>query len=185
MIPRTLAVCSALAAVLCTSAPVLAGGTKSLRYTTYREFDHEGTNGVLISSLGELSAGFNSRKVDMKVPFVRAAVTAPDGTVYLGTGDQGEVWAYTAKAGLRKVAKIDTPVISTMALGPDGKIYCGTVADGRVIAVDPGSGSWKQVVQLGKKKEGHVWALAWDAGRNVLWAGTGPKGFIRERSPGH
>jgi hypothetical protein len=178
MTPRTLAVGSALLAVLCCSTAALAGGTKSLRYTTYREFDSEGTKGVLISSLGELSAGFASRKVDMKAPFVRSAATAPDGTVYLGTGDQGEVWAYAAKTGLRKVAKIDTPVISTLALGPDGKVYCGTIADGRVVAVDPANGSWKQVAQLGKKGEGHVWALAWDQSRKVLWAGTGPKGEL-------
>ncbi|MBI5478523.1 MAG: PQQ-like beta-propeller repeat protein [Deltaproteobacteria bacterium] len=178
MTPRTLVAGSALVAVLCTAAAAVAGGTKSLRYTTYREFDDAETKGVLISSLGELSAGFASRKVDLKVPFVRSSVTAPDGTIYLGTGDQGELWAYAQKGGLRKIAKIDTPVISTLAFGPDGKVYCGTIADGRVVAVDPKGGSWKQVVQLGKKGEGHVWALAWDASRKVLWAGTGPKGEL-------
>jgi hypothetical protein len=91
MTPRTLAARLAFAAVLCTSIAALAGGTKSLRYTTYREFDDAETKGVLISSLGELSAGFNSRKIEMKVPFVRSSVTAPDGTIYLGTGDQGEL----------------------------------------------------------------------------------------------
>ncbi|MBI5480084.1 MAG: PQQ-like beta-propeller repeat protein [Deltaproteobacteria bacterium] len=178
MTPRTLAACCALVALLCGATAALAGGTKSLRYTSYREFDDAETKGVLISSLGELSAGFASRKIDMKVPFVRSSVTATDGTIYLGTGDQGEIWAYAGKAGLRKIAKIDTPVISTLAIGPDGQLYCGTVADGRVLAVDPKSGTWKQVAQLGKKGEGHVWALAWDPGRKVLWAGTGPKGEL-------
>jgi hypothetical protein len=178
MTPRALVARLALATVLCTSTAALAGGTKSLRYTSYREFDAEGTKGVLISSLGELSAGFNSRKIAMKVPFVRSSVTAPDGTVYLGTGDQGEIWAYAQKGGLRLLAKIDTPVISTLAWGPDGKLYAGTVADGRVVAVDPANGSWKQIAQLGKKGEGHVWALAFDPRSKALWAGTGPKGEL-------
>jgi hypothetical protein len=178
MISRSLAARLVLTAVLCASSVALAGGTKSLRYTTYRDFDPEGTKGVLISSLGELSAGFNSRKIAVKVPFVRSSVTAPDGTIYLGTGDQGEIWAYAGKGGLRKVGKIDTPVISTLAWGADGKLYAGTVADGRVLAVDPQNGSWKQVAQLGKKGEGHVWALAVDPKSKTLWAGTGPKGEL-------
>jgi outer membrane protein assembly factor BamB len=176
MTPRTLAAAALVAAALA-AAPAWAGGTKALRYTAYREFDDAETKGVLISGTGELSAGFATRMVDVKVPFVRSSVTATDGTIYLGTGDKGELYAYTAK-GLRKVATIDTPVLASLAMGPDGKVYCGTVADGRILAVDPRTGAWSQVAQLGKKGEGHVWALAWDIDRRTLWAGTGPKGEL-------
>ena len=91
-----------------------------------------------------------------------------------------KIYAYDCK-GLRKIAKDHTPVISALALGPDGTIYCGTVADGRVLSLDPRTGSWKQVAQLGpggKKGEVHVWALAWDQPRKRLYAGTGPRGEL-------
>jgi len=160
---------------------VQAAGTKTQRYSAFREFDPDATRGVLISSLGELRAGYATRRVDIAVPFVRSSATAPDGTIYLGTGDKGEIYAYKAKGDkgeLRKVAVVDTPVISAMAMGPDGKIYCGTVADGRVVAVDPKTGAWTQVVQLGPRGESHVWSLAWDGAHGRLWAGTGPKGEL-------
>jgi hypothetical protein len=166
-----------LGAVVLLTATAHAGGSKSLKYTSYKQFDDGETKGVLISSLGELKTGFATRKVAISVPFVRAAATAPDGTVYLGTGDEGELHAF-ARGQLRKVAKIDSPVISAVAVGPDGKVYCGTVADGRVVAVDPRTGAWKQLAQLGKKGETHVWALVWDARRKLLYAGTGPRGGL-------
>jgi hypothetical protein len=173
---RRLCLCAFVS--VCLGAGVAAaGGTKALRVTSYREFEEADTKGVLISSQGELLTGNATRKVEIKVPFVRSAVTAPDGTIYLGTGDQGELWAFE-RGALRKVAKVDTPVISALALGPGGTIYCGTVADGRVLAVDPRTGTWKQVAQLDKKGETHIWALVYDQKRNVLWAGTGPKGLL-------
>ncbi|HEY3355291.1 MAG TPA: hypothetical protein VGQ83_18730 [Polyangia bacterium] len=175
--PRRSAAFAALALLCLAAVPAAAGGTKSLRYTSYREFDDAETKGVLISSTGELLTGHATRKLDLKAPFVRSSVTAPDGTVYLGTGDQGELYAYTGGA-LRKVAKIDTAVLSALAVGPGGSIYVGTVADGRVLQVDPRSGSWKEVAQLDKKGETHIWSLAFDAKRNVLYAGTGPKGLL-------
>ena len=72
------------------AAPAAAVGTKSWSQTVFRDFDDEGTKGVLVSSRGGVRPGYATRKVEIKVPFVRSSVTAPDGTVYLGTGDGGE-----------------------------------------------------------------------------------------------
>ena len=155
------------------SATAFAGGTHTWRLTSYKDFDEGESTGVLLSSLGEATSGFSAARIDVNESVVYSSATAPDGTTYLGTGDQGVVYAY--KGGkLRKLAKLDAVLISSLAAGPNGTVFAGTMPGGRVFAIDR-DGKVRETAKLDAE---HVWALVYDEGKQTLYAATGPNGRL-------
>jgi sugar lactone lactonase YvrE len=167
---------SFVAALLCAcimGGTALAGGTRTWRLTSYKDFDEGEATGVLLSSLGEATSGFSAARVDVSESVVYSAATAPDGTTYVGTGDQGVVYAY--KGGkLRKLAKLDAVLVSSLAAGPNGSVFAGTMPGGRVYAIDR-DGKVREAAKLDAE---HVWALVYDEGKQTLYAATGPNGRL-------
>src|SRR5262245_52508252 len=160
-----------LAALLPVTA--LATTTRSFRVTSYADFDAGEAKGVLISSLGEITTGFATKRLDIPVAFVRSSIEGPGGVVYLGTGDQGELWAWE-KGKLRKIAKLGEAVeITSLAIGGDGTVYAGTAPGGKVWAVKGNS-----VRELCKLDADHIWSLEWDGAKKTLYAGTGSAGKL-------
>jgi len=155
------------------SATAFAGGTHTWRLTSYKDFDEGESTGVLLSSLGEATSGFSASRIDVNESVVYSSATASDGTTYVGTGDQGVVYAY--KGGkLRKLAKLDAVLISSLAAGPNGTVFAGTMPGGRVFAIDR-DGKVRETAKLDAE---HVWALVYDEGKQTLYAATGPNGRL-------
>ena len=159
------------------SAPAAAVTTRTWRVTTYRDFDEGETTGVLLSSLGQASVGFSATRIDLPEAQAFSSVVAPDGSIWLGTGDRAQLYRYEPKNGMQKVAQIEGVLVSALAAGRDGTIYAGTV---------PGGNVWK--IQGGKEHElcrlegaEHVWSLLLMG--NTLYAGTGPTGRIYAIDP--
>ncbi len=155
------------------ASSALAGGTRIWRLTSYKDLDEGEATGVLLSSLGEATSGFSATRVDVNEAVVYSSATAADGTVYLGTGDQGVVYAF--KGGkLRKLAKLDAVLVTSLAVGPSGTVFCGTMPGGRVFAVDR-DGKVREAAKLDAE---HVWSLVYDEARQTLYAATGPNGRL-------
>jgi sugar lactone lactonase YvrE len=162
--------------LLVAAAPVSDAGavtTRTWRVTTYKDFDEGEATGVLLSSLGDASSGFGAKRVDVPEAAVFSSAVAPDGTVWLGTGDQAQLYAFDAK-GARKVVKLDGVLVAALAVGPDGTVYAGTLPGGKVWRVSGGTA--KELAKLEGAE--HVWALALDAVRKTLYAATGPNGRV-------
>jgi hypothetical protein len=153
--------------------PAGAVTTRTWRITSYKDFDEGEANGVLLSSLGEASSGFGATRADVPEAAVYASATGPDGTVYLGTGDQGALYTWS-KGKTKKLAKLDAVLISSLAVGPGGVVFAGTMPGGRIFSVDK-EGRSKEVVKLDAE---HVWALAYDEAKQTLYAATGPAGKL-------
>jgi sugar lactone lactonase YvrE len=164
---------SACAFLLCICTISFAGGTRTWRLTSYKDFDEGEADGVLLSSLGEASSGFTATRVDVNESVVYSSVSAPDGTVYFGTGDEGVVYAYQ-KGKLRKLAKLDAVLVAALAVGPGGSVFAGTMPGGRVFAIDR-DGKAREVAKLDAE---HVWGLVYDEGKQTLYAATGPNGRL-------
>jgi sugar lactone lactonase YvrE len=147
--------------------------TRTWKLTSYKDFDEGEANGVLISSLGEVSSGFGATRAEVNEAAVYCSVQAPDGTVYLGTGDQGAVYTWS-KGKTRKLAKLDAVLVSSLALGPGGSVFAGTMPGGKIYLVDK-DGKSKELIKLEAE---HVWALAWDEAKQLLYAATGPSGKL-------
>src|SRR5262249_39714542 len=124
-----------LGAVLLAASSAYAISTRSFRVTSYGDFDEGEAKGVLISSLGELRTGFSTKRLELPAAFVRCMVESPTGVVYIGTGTQGELWAYE-HGHVRKVARLPEAVeITALAAAADGTVFAGVTPGGKIYAI--------------------------------------------------
>ncbi len=136
-------------------------------------------DGLSIDSDGRLVVGPVVRPVyDATVPFIWTLVTGPDGAVYSGSGNQGQVFR-TDKRGVTSVV-LDTPELEVHALAfsPDGQLYVGTSPDGKIYRVDK---SGKSSVFFDPEDK-YIWAIVVDA-KGRVFAATGEKGVIYRITP--
>ncbi len=141
---------------------------------SYQEF-HEGeVDGALITSLGEIRPGFGTERLDLEFPNAWSAVRAPDGTVYIGTDQDGGIYAVQGDR-VREVAQLpDAIAVVSLAMRGDGTLYAGTMPGGAIWQVSPG-GDARELAALEDVET--VWALA-IAEDGDLYAGTGPNGAL-------
>jgi outer membrane protein assembly factor BamB len=146
---------------------------------TYKEF-HEGeVDGALITSLGEIRPGFGTEHVDLEFSDAWSAVRAPDGTVYVGTDQDGGIYAIQGNR-VRSVAEIpDAVAVVSLALAADGTLFAGTMPGGAIWRVSP-AGAASELVALDDVET--VWSLAIATG-GKLYAGTGPSGVLYAIDP--
>jgi outer membrane protein assembly factor BamB len=170
---RTIIGATLLCACIMTTGVAGAGATRAWQITSYKDFDEGEATGVLLSSLGEATSGFSANRVDVSESIVYCSAVAPDGTVYIGTGDQGVIYAYQ-KGKLRRIAKLDAVLVASLAVGPGGVVFAGTMPGGRLYAIDR-SGKPRELAKLDAE---HIWALAYDDGKQTLYAATGPAGRL-------
>jgi sugar lactone lactonase YvrE len=150
-----------------------ATSTRTFRLTSYKDFEEGEATGVLLSSLGEASSGFGATRVDVGESVVYSSATGPDGTIYFGTGDQANLYAYkNGKA--KKLTHLDGVLITSIAVGPGSTLYASVMPGGRIFSVDTRDGKWKELARLDVE---HVWALVSD-GKSTLYAGTGSQGKL-------
>jgi hypothetical protein len=152
-----------------------AVSTRSFTAATYKDFDEGEAENAVISSDGAVLPGTTTKRTDLETEAVWTAARAPDGTIYTGGVDDGEIFA-VSPAGKRKVATLDkeTPWVGALAVGPDGTLYAGTLGTAQVLAIEPRTGKVTRLARL----EGatHVWSLVVDG--RTLWAGTGTPGKL-------
>jgi hypothetical protein len=172
--PALLPAAAAAALLLLSGAPAGAVPTATFKVSTFEDLNKGKPKGTFISSKGEVVAGRSLKQIKTKAAMVWSAVTAPDGTVYFGSGDKGLLLAVRNNK-VRTVAKLKTVLVTSLALGPKGKLLAGTMPDARVLEIDPRSGKWKQLAKL---KAEHIWALIFDRKRNTIYAATGSPGKI-------
>jgi len=132
-------------------------------------------DGAAVYSTGYVAAGLEARRIELPdavVAFCMARLA--DGTTYIGTGDEGRIYRLRGDE-LSVFAETHQLLVSSLAVAPNGTLYAGTIPEGRVYAITPG-GDIHELAQLEGAQ--HVWALAYDARRNLLFAGTGPEGRI-------
>ena len=159
--------------LLLTAAPrASAVTTRTWRVTTYKDFDEGESTGVLLSSLGEASSGYGATRVDLPEAAVFSSAVAPDGTVWLGTGDQAQLYSFDGKT-TKKVAKLEGVLVAALTVAGDGTVYAGTVPGGRIYRIK--NGVSKELCRLEGAE--HIWALSFD-GKGSLLAATGPSGKL-------
>lgn len=123
-------------------------------------------DGLSVDSEGHVSLAPAAREVhDTATPYVWSLVADSKGTLYAGTGNEGQVFRVQGGKG-EPFFKADELEVHALALGPDGRLYVGTSPDGKVYAVDAqGKGSL-----FFDPPEKYVWALAFDPQGRLLVA---------------
>jgi outer membrane protein assembly factor BamB len=134
---------------------------------------------LAIDSFGRLTLGPTSSTVyDASAPFLWTIVSARDGTLFAGSGNEGQV--YRIDASGRGSVFFDTDELEVHAIAsiPGGGAYVGTSPDGKIYKVDA---SGKGAVFF-DPVDRYIWSLVVDRSGTVF-AATGDKGVIYKIAP--
>jgi hypothetical protein len=175
---RYLSIAVAAAALLATTV-LEASSPKFFTSATQTDFLKGDVENLSIDSNGQLTLGPATELVyETAAPFLWAMLPQPDGTLFIGTGNEGKVFRVDPQG--KGSMFFDSAELEAHALAsaPDGGLYVGTSPDGRIYKVDK-SGS---ATTFFSPEEKYIWALAVDAKGNVF-AGTGDKGVVYKISP--
>ena len=106
-------------------------------------------------------------------PFLWAMAVAPDGSIYVGSGNEGKVFKIDSAGKIATFFDTTELEVHALALAPDGSLYAATSPDGRIYKIDrSGKGG-----PFFDPEDKYIWSLALDGQGNV-YAGTGEKGLI-------
>lgn len=169
-----------LIALVVLAAPLaVAVETTLWQIDTAEQLDQGELEHVTLSSLGEVKLGRSATKVGLEdVALVWSVLRGPGGAIFLGTGNKGQVLRLRG-ADVEVVADTKSLVVSSLALGQGGAVYAGTLPGGKIYKIPPAAKKAGEAEVFATLDDAdHVWALAYDSKRRVLFAATGPEGVV-------
>ena len=160
--------------VLALSLDAHAVGTRRFVLREGSDFEGGDLQGVAVDSTGQVRAGFNLGSTELsEAKTVWSALQRPDGSVLLGTGNDGKL---VRVQGATETVVGETKALAVTALTAawGGSVVLGTLPDGKLFRWE--GGKLTELVTLENTE--HVWAVAFDAPHDVLYAATGPEGKL-------
>ncbi|HTJ84226.1 MAG TPA: hypothetical protein VL400_21045 [Polyangiaceae bacterium] len=177
---RRLAISSALALALgLVSASAGAVGTRTFDLSTYEDLSAGDLAGVSVDSRGNVRAGWTLGKTPIaEGQSAWASVVLPDGTVLVGTGNEGKI-VKVSGAKSEVVATTGQMAASAMAIAWNGDVIVGTFPNGKLYRLPKGGGNGGAAKEFATLEGAeYVWALAFDEKSKSLYAATGPDGKV-------
>ena len=142
--------------------------------STESEFLKGEFENLSIDSYGRLTLGPTPTPVyDSSAPFLWNMVAAADGSIYVGTGNDGQVYRVDPSGRATSFFDTEELEVHALALAPGGGLYVATSPDGKIYKVDA---SGKGGVFFDPPDK-YIWSLAVDQSGTVF-AATGDKGVI-------
>src|SRR5437773_7889815 len=179
MLNTRLRILAATATLVLTLMGLQASSPKFFQAATHTDFLKGDVENLSIDSHGQLTLGPVTELVyETSAPFLWSMVSAPDGTLFIGTGNEGKVFRVDPQGKGSMFFDSTELEVHALALAPNGGIYVGTSPDGKIYKVDR-NGNASTFFDSGDK---YVWALVTDAKGNVF-AGTGDKGIVYKITP--
>lgn len=170
---------AALALVLSAWVGVIAASPTFWTVSTQSDFLKGDVEDLSIDSDGRVFLGPTASVVaETAAPFLWTVLTGTDGTIWAGSGNEGQVLKVTPDG--RRTTFFDAPELEVHALAaaPGGGLYVGTAPEGKIYHV-AADGTARTFFDPQDK---YIWALAVDRGGNVF-AATGDKGVIYRITP--
>jgi hypothetical protein len=162
------------AAVALVAGQAFAVGTRTFELHKGDDFKGGDLKGVAVDSSGEVHAGFNLGSAPASdATAIWSALLQKDGSVLLGTGNEGRILSFDG-AAVKRVAETGALVVTSLVEGWGGAVYAGTLPDGEVWKY--AGGKAEKFVKLDSAE--HVWQLAFDPKTKSLFAATGPEGKL-------
>ena len=147
--------------------------------STEAEFLQGDTEDVSIDAYGRLSLGPAVTPLyESNAPFLWTLASAPDGSVFVGSGNEGKVYRVAADGEGTVFFDAEELEVHAIVPAPDGGIYVATSPNGKIYKVDE---SGADTVFFDPTDQ-YIWSLAVDSEGNVF-AGTGDTGVIYKISP--
>lgn len=119
-----------------------------------------------------------ARVHDTASPFIWTMAAGPDGSWFLGTGNDGKVIRVDRNGQGSVFYDSAEMEVHALAAAPNGGLYVGTSPDGRIYRVDAKG----QATTFFDPDDKYIWSLVVDQTGNV-YAGTGDKGTVYKISP--
>jgi len=158
----------AWAACLCAAAT-----TAVWEIDGYQDFLRGRMSGLSITPDGRLALGPNLVTFfSSDQPQIWSVAQAPDGSLYLGTGNRGRLIKVDAAGRGSVVWSADQPEIFAVAVDRAGVAYAGTSPDGKVYRIENG-----KATEYFAPGERYIWALAF-APDGARFVATGQQGKI-------
>jgi hypothetical protein len=167
-----------LLALAALALPLAAAGPTFWTVATSADFLAGRSDGVVVSEDGVLSPGpALASRLTSAPPQVWALAAQPDGTIWAGTGGDGNV--LRIRPGARDEVVFDAAESHVFALALSGaRVYAATGPDGRVHAIEA-DGTNRVFFD---PEEKYIWALAVDA-QGRVWVGAGSPAVIYRVEP--
>ena len=165
--------------LLMAAAALQASSPKFFQVATQPDFLKGDVQNLSIDNRGQLVLGPAIELVyETSAPFLWSVVPGPDGSVFIGTGNEGRVFKVDAQG--KGAPFFDSTELEAHALAPapGGGVYVGTSPDGKIYKVDA-KGAATIFFEPDAK---YIWALATDPKGN-LYAATGENGVIYKIAP--
>ncbi|MFN7916950.1 MAG: hypothetical protein U0Q55_16525 [Vicinamibacterales bacterium] len=165
--------------IACAGGALRASSPKFFTATTQPDFLKGDLENLSVDSRGQLTLGPASETVyETPSPFLWTVVPAPDGSLFVGTGNDGRVYRIDPQG--RGSQFFDTTELEIHAItpGPNGGIYAASSPDGQIYKVDR-NGRGTPFFDPAQK---YIWALATDAKGNV-YAAAGERGVVYRITP--
>ena len=160
--------------VLLSSGHGHAVGTR--RFVLEQGADFKGGDlvGVAVDSSGRVRAGFDLSHINIEqAPVIWSVLAREDKSLLLGTGHEGKLLEFR---GERVANQYETGglVITSIVEGWGGSVYLSSIPDGKLWKFDKGKlTSFTHLAGIE-----HIFQLAFDKKRGVLYAATGPDGKL-------
>jgi hypothetical protein len=176
LVPRHLLV---LALVAASAATIVASKPVFWQTATLNDFLRGEVENLSIDGHGRLVLGPATELVaETTSPFLWAMAVAPDGSIYVGSGNEGKVFKIGASGKAETFFDTTELEVHALALAPDGSLFAATSPEGRIYKIDrSGKGA-----TFFDPEDKYIWSLALDA-QGHLYAGTGEKGLIYKITP--
>ena len=153
---------------------VNAAGARFWEVGTLADFLKGDATSLSIDLHGRLLLGPSLTAVaDTDAPVLWGAVVATDGTVFVGSGNDGKVMKVTRDGKFSLFYDSTELEVHALAFAPGGGLYVGTSPDGRVYKVDASGNS----TPFFDPEDKYIWALA-SQPDGTLFVATGDKGLI-------
>ena len=158
---------------LLAALPALASSPTAWEMNDYRDFIAGHLTGLSLTRDGKLRLAPKLETVfDSGQPIIWSVASAPDGTVYIGTGHRGRVFRIEKSGHASLVWTAEQPEVFALAVDAKGALYAATSPGGRIYRIENGKAS--EYFAPGAK---YIWSLAF-APDGVLYAGTGDQGRV-------
>jgi sugar lactone lactonase YvrE len=167
-----------LAIAVLLSGAAFAATTQTWEMNTYQDFLRGRLNGLSLMSDGRLLLGPKMDTVyTSDQPEIWTAAQAPDGSLYLGTGNRGRLIRINAAGKSSVVWTADQPEIFAVAVDSKGVVYAATSPDGKIYRIENGKAT--EFFNPGAR---YIWSLK-VAPDGTVYAGTGDQGKVFRISP--
>jgi SMP-30/gluconolaconase/LRE-like protein len=159
--------------------PLIASTPTFWTVSTQTDFLKGDVEDLSIDSDGRVFLGPETKQLaETAAPFIWTVISAPDGTLFAGTGNEGQVLRITRDGKTSTLFDAQEIEVHALALAPKGGLYVGTSPDGKIYEV-AADGTAKTFFDPDDK---YIWALA--VGRDgTVYAATGEKGTIYRITP--